>query len=80
MKMASVRKHGKKWQAGVRLKGTRKRKLFKTRMQAQRWALEQEEWTCPKSAGAIHWLALSDSFVTNHRGFKKRLLSGSGGQ
>lgn len=53
-KMASVRKHGKKWQADVRLKGTRKTKLFKTRMEAQRWALEQEETVKPGLHG-VKW-------------------------
>ncbi|MFC7049528.1 tyrosine-type recombinase/integrase [Emcibacter nanhaiensis] len=53
-KMASIRKHGKKWQADIRLKGLRRTKLFKTKMEAQQWAIKQEEFVHPGLHG-VNW-------------------------
>ncbi|WP_417321077.1 hypothetical protein [Emcibacter sp.] len=67
--MASLRKHGKKWQADVRIKGVRKTKLFRTKMEAHRWAVETEEMLKPTFMGG------AEPFVKQCSDMRKRKVS-----
>lgn len=59
--MASIRKRGKKWLAEVRLKEGYCAKSFETRLQAQVWAIEQEQ-RLSRDCKLVQGKTLADAF------------------
>lgn len=48
--MASIRKKGKRWLVEVRKKGFYRSKTFDTKLNAQTWAVEMEQYASPGSS------------------------------
>lgn len=69
--MASILPHGDGWRAHVYVKGTRESKTFRTKREAERWAIEREkELEAGGSAttfgeAAERWLKLKTAELTN---------------
>ncbi|WP_241086825.1 tyrosine-type recombinase/integrase [Candidatus Vondammii sp. HM_W22] len=60
--MASIRKRGKKWLAEVRLKSGYTAKSFDSKLEAQAWAVSQEQ-EMGRNAGLVRGKTLADAFL-----------------